>query len=172
MTWKIDAAHTELGFSVKHMMISTVRGKFGEFDGQLSLDPAALERSRAEVSIAVGSIDTGVADRDKHLKSADFFDVENHPKMTFRTTSVRQKGSDVVVQGELTIRDVTRALTLEGEVVGPAKDPWGNSRIGFSLTGELDREDFGLKWNQALEAGGVLVGKKVKIFLEAQAVQG
>ncbi len=171
MTWEIDKTHSSVGFAVKHMMISTVRGHFARFDGALELDPSALERARVTATIDVESIDTGVADRDTHLKSADFFDAENHPKLEFKSTSVRQRGSEVTVVGQLKMRDVSREITLSGEVEGPAKDPWGNQRVGFSLSGELDREEFGLGWNQVLEAGGVLVGKKVKLSIEAQAVQ-
>ncbi len=171
MTWELDKTHSEIGFAVKHMMISTVRGKFAAFVGKLDLTPDALETSQASATVEVASIDTGEPKRDEHLKSGDFFDVEKFPKLTFKTRSIAQNGDKLRVVGELTIRDVTREVTLDGTVEGPAKDPWGNQRIGFSLTGELQREDFGLGWNQVLEAGGVLVGKKVKLSVEAQVVK-
>lgn len=171
MAWKIDASHTELGFAVRHMMLSTVRGKFGKFEGEAQVDPADLEAAKVNARIDVASIDTGEEKRDAHLRSADFFDVEKYPTLEFTSTKVTRKGDSVTLEGNLKIKDIERPVTLKGEIVGPNKDPWGGTRLGFSLTGELERESWGLTWNQALEAGGVLVGKKVKLELEIQLVQ-
>lgn len=171
MAWNIDRAHSEIGFSVRHMMISTVRGKFNEFEADVTLDPEHLEAAKVTARIQAASIDTSEPKRDGHLRSADFFDAEKFPALTFTSTKVTRDGSDLVVVGNLKIKEQELPVTLKGEVVGPGKDPWGNSRLGFSLSGEIDREAWGLGWNQALEAGGVLVGKKVKLSIEAQLVQ-
>ncbi len=171
MAWELDNSHSEVGFAVKHMMISTVRGKFTSFTGSLALDPNDLEHATAKGVIDTASITTGDERRDAHLRSADFFDVENHPHITFETKRVARDGSHLRLTGDLTIRGVTNEVTLEGSVEGPATDPWGGQRVGFELRGEVDREAFGLTWNQALEAGGVLVAKKVRIEVALQAVQ-
>ena len=171
MTWNIDSAHSEVGFAVRHMMISTVRGKFAKVEAEVSLDPAHLEQAKVTARIDAASIDTAEEKRDGHLRSPDFFDVAKYPTLTFTSTKVTRSGDDVEVTGNLKIKDQEHAVTLRGEVTGPSKDPWGNMRVGFSLSGEIDREQFGLTWNQALEAGGVLVAKKVKISLETQLVQ-
>jgi polyisoprenoid-binding protein YceI len=172
MTWNIDSAHSEVGFAVRHMMISTVRGKFTKFEGDVALDPAKLEEAKVTARIDAASIDTGEEKRDGHLRSADFLDVVTYPTLTFTSTRVKRSGDDVEVTGNLKIKDQEHAVTLKGEVTGPSKDPWGGTRVGFSLSGEIDREAFGLTWNQALETGGVLVAKKVKLVLEVQLVQG
>lgn len=172
MSWNIDKAHSEVGFSVKHMMISTVRGKFGSFDAQVQLDPADLSSAKVSASIDAASIDTNEAKRDGHLRSPDFFDAEKYPTLTFTSTKVIGSGDELEVSGNLKIKDQEHLVTLKGELTTEAKDPWGNVRIGFSLSGEIERERWGLGWNQALEAGGVLVGKKVKISLEGQLVRG
>lgn len=172
MTWKLDASHTQIQFSVKHMMISTVRGSFAAFDADASIDLDDFSKSSVKATAEVSSIDTGNEQRDGHLKSPDFFDAGNHPKLSLVSTKVVRKGDDVEVHADLTVRGVTKPIVLKGEVSGPAKDPWGQTRVGFSVGGELDREDFGLTWNQALETGGVLVAKKVKLELEAQFIQG
>ncbi len=171
MAWELDNAHSEVGFAVKHMMISTVRGKFTSFSGTLSLDPNDLEHASAKGVVDTASIDTGEEKRDGHLRSADFFDAENHPQITFDTKKVKREGSSIEVTGDLTIHGKSNEVTLKGTVEGPAKDPWGNQRVGFELAGEIDREAFGLTWNQALETGGLLVAKKVKIDVALQAVQ-
>ena len=168
MVWQIDKSHSEVGFSVRHMMISNVRGRFTDFDAEVSIDPAALTQAKVSAKIAAQSIDTGEARRDGHLRSADFLDAENSPYIQFQSKRVSQAGNDLTVVGDLTVRGTTREVTLKGEYEGPSKDPWGNQRLGFSLAGEIDREDFGLTWNQALETGGVLVAKKVKLQLEIQ----
>jgi polyisoprenoid-binding protein YceI len=171
MAWNIDKAHSDVGFAVKHMMISTVRGKFASFDADVKLDPASLQTATVTARIDTASIDTGEPKRDDHLRSADFLDAEKYPTLTFTSTKVTRSGDELEVVGNLKIKDQEHPITLKGEVSGPGKDPWGNTRVGFSLSGEIDREKWGLGWNQALEAGGVLVGKKVKITVEAQVVQ-
>ncbi len=170
MTWNIDPTHTQVQFSVRHMMISTVRGSFGSFSAEANIDPDAIESASVTATAQVSSIQTGDAQRDGHLKSADFFDAEKFPELKLASTKVQKSGDTVTVEANLTIKGITKPIVLKGEVLGPAKDPWGNLRVGFSVQGELDREDFGLTWNQALETGGVLVGKKVKIDLNAQFV--
>ena len=169
-TYAIDASHSGVEFSVRHLGLSKVRGRFAAFSGDVTIaeEPTA---SSVEVSIDIASVDTRDEGRDTHLRGADFFDAEQFPTMTFRSTGVRPAGRDWQVDGELTIRGVTRPVTLDVEFEGSATDPWGNDRIGFSASTEVNREDFGLTWNQALETGGVLVGKKVKIDLAVEAVK-
>lgn len=170
--WNIDTSHSGINFSVRHMVFAKVRGRFAAWRGALRLDASDLTRSSVEVVIDAASIDTGVGDRDKHLRSADFFDVERFPELRFVSTRVeRAAGERYRVHGMLTIRDVSREVTLDVEHAGQAKDPWGNQRAAFTASTSLDRRDFGLKWNQALEAGGVLVGERIEIELEVQAVQ-
>ncbi len=169
-TYDLDPSHSSVSFSTRHMMVSKVRGRFGTLSGAVTVteDPTA---SSVEISIDAASIDTGVADRDAHLRSADFLDVETQPSLTFTSTRVSDLDPpDFHVEGELTVRGVTRTVVLDATFEGSGKDPWGGQRIGFSATTELDREDFGLTWNQILEAGGVLVGKTVKVEIEAEAV--
>ena len=172
MPWQIDNSHSHVGFSVKHMMIATVRGQFHAYTGTLELDAADLTRSRIAGTIEVASIDTKEAKRDEHLRSADFFDVEHFPKITFESRRIeRVEGDEYRVVGDLTIRGVTKEVVLDAEYAGIHKDPWGNTRTGFSAKGAIDRKDFGLTWNAALETGGVLVGDKVKLSLELEVVQ-
>jgi polyisoprenoid-binding protein YceI len=171
-TWTIDPTHTRVGFSAKHAMVATVRGQFNEFSGALTLDGAAPEKSSAEVSIAAPSISTGNDDRDNHVRSGDFLDVETYPELTFRSTGVRvDGGDDFVMTGDLTIRGTTRPVELKVELEGLATDPFGNERIGFTGSTTISRKDFGLTWNVALEAGGVLVSDKVKITLDVSAIK-
>jgi len=172
-TWQIDPAHTSVEFTVKHMMFSKVRGRFEAVDGALRYDPDGnLADAGVEVTIDAASIDTGQEDRDQHLRSADFLDVEEYGELRFESTSVEARGDDEFsVTGDLTIRGVTREVELDAELSGIATDPWGNERIAFSATTTIDRRDFGLTWNQALETGGVLVGHEVKISIEVQATQ-
>lgn len=170
-TWVIDPAHTLVEFAVKHMMIATVKGRFGEVSGEIRLDDGAPENSSVEVTIDASSIDTRNSDRDAHLRSADFLDVEKFPALTYRSRRVESSGAGKYrVVGDLTIRDVTREVVLEVEEQGRGKDPWGGDRVAFSATTAIDRTDFGLVWNQALETGGVLVSNGVRISLEVQAV--
>lgn len=169
-TFELDPSHSHVGFSVRHMM-GKVRGRFASFSGTVTIaeDPIA---SSVDVTIDVGSIDTRDEQRDGHLRSPDFFDAESHPKMTYRSTGLTSKGEGRYrAQGELTIKGVTRPVPLDLTFEGVGVDPWGNQRSGFSATAEIDREEFGLTWNQALETGGVLVGKKVRIDIEAQTVR-
>ncbi|GAA1801832.1 YceI family protein [Planosporangium flavigriseum] len=170
-TFALDPTHTRVGFVARHLMVSKVRGNFTEVSGEITVaeDPLA---SSVTVRIPAASIDTRVADRDAHLRSGDFLDVETFPELTFRSTRVLQPSGDrFQLVGELTIRDVTREVTLDVEFEGVAVSPWGQEVIGFNASTEIDREEFGMTWNQALEAGGVLVGKKVKIEIEAEAIR-
>jgi polyisoprenoid-binding protein YceI len=171
-TWKIDPAHTNVEFSVRHLMIATVKGRFTDVSGTVKIDEADLSRSEIDVTINVASIDTREQQRDAHLRSADFFDVEKYPTMTFRSTRV-EPGQDgrLTVVGDLTIRGITKPVTLDVTSEGRAKDPWGGERAGFSATTRINRTDFGLTWNQALETGGVLVGDEVKISLDVELVK-
>lgn len=171
-TWVIDASHTRVGFSAKHAMIAKVRGQFLEFSGSLSLDGSAPEASKAEVSIDAASISTGNGDRDAHLRSGDFLDVEEYPEIRFTSTGVRHPGGDdFVLVGDLTIRGTTLPVELAVELEGQATDPFGNDRIGFSGSTTINRKDFGLTWNAALEAGGVLVSDKITITLDVSAIK-
>lgn len=168
--FELDPSHTHVGFAVRHMM-GKVRGRFASFSGAVTVAENATDSS-VDVSIDVGSIDTRDEQRDGHLRSPDFFDAEGHPKMSYRSTGLTSKGEGrYVVDGELTIKDVTRPVPLDLTFEGVGIDPWGNQRLGFTATAEIDREQFGLTWNQALETGGLLVGKKVTIEVEAQAVR-
>jgi len=170
-TWTIDKAHSDIFFTVRHMVITKVRGRFTKWDGTLTLDEQDWSKSHVEVSIDAASINTNDEKRDGHLKSADFLDAEKFPKLTFKSTKVEKASGDrLKVTGDLTIRDVTKSVTLDVEVLGKAKDPWGNNKIAFNGKVAILREEFGAKWNQALETGGVLVGKQVEIDLELQAV--
>lgn len=171
--WQIDPAHTQVEFTVKHMMFSKVRGRFEAVDGSLQFDPDGnLGDAGVRVTIDAASIDTGQEDRDEHLRSADFLDVEKYPELTFASASV-EAGRDekFTVTGDLTIHGVTREVELDAEFSGVATDPWGNERVAFSASTTIDRRDFDLTWNQALETGGVLVGHEVKISLEVQATR-
>ncbi len=171
-TWNIDSSHSGVHFTVRHMVVSRVRGRFASYSGAITLDESDLAGSSVDVTIDATSIDTGVADRDKHLRSADFFDVERFPALRFKSSRVETlDGERLRVHGELTIRDVTRQIVLDAELGGRAKDPWGNERVGFVAKAAIDRKDFGLTWNQALEAGGILVGDKVEIDLDVQAIR-
>jgi polyisoprenoid-binding protein YceI len=171
-TWQIDAAHTGVEFSVKHLMISRVKGQFAAVSGSLVLDERDLTTSSVEVTIDVSSVDTRDEKRDAHLRSADFFDVAKFPTMRFVSRRIERTGNDTfTLVGDLTIRDVTREIALAATNEGSQKDPWGGERIGFSATTTIDRRDYGLTWNHALETGGVLVGNDVKISLDVQAVK-
>ncbi|HEX9982459.1 MAG TPA: YceI family protein [Thermoanaerobaculia bacterium] len=174
-TWQIDPSHSSIEFAVKHMMFTTVRGRFKEFTGTIAADETNPNGSTVTVEIAAASIDTGSADRDAHLRSADFLDVEAHPTITFRSKRVEgamaKEGDRFTMTGELTIRGTTMEITLECQYEGQGKDPWGGTRAGSRATGRLDRRDWGLKWNQALETGGVLVANEVRVEIEVQAVK-
>jgi len=172
-TYQIDSAHSAAHFSVRHMMISNVRGDFTKVSGTLLLDPENAANSAVEALIDAASINTREAQRDAHLKSADFFDVEKYAEMAFRSKSVEAAGDgELRVKGDLTIHGVTREVTLTVEGPTPeAKDPWGNQRIGATATTKINRKDFGLVWNVALEAGGLLVGEDIKISIDLEAIR-
>ena len=170
-TWDIDVAHSAIHFHVRHMIISKVHGRFAKWSGAIQLDPQDLTRSSVEVTIDAASIDTQVADRDNHLRSADFLDVAKYPQLTFRSKKVEKAGAGYRVTGELELHGVKKEVVLEAEYAGTGKDPWGNERAGFSAKASLDRREFGLVWNAALETGGVLVSDKVTLELEVSAVK-
>jgi polyisoprenoid-binding protein YceI len=172
-TWDVDPAHSVAEFKVKHMMISHVKGRFSKLSGTLSLDESGHHNSRVEVSAEAASIQTGDDQRDAHLKSADFFDVEKFPILNFKSSGVRVvRDGELSVEGDLTIHGVTRKVNfaVEGPTL-PSKDPWGNTRVAVSATTKINRKDFGLGWNAALETGGILVGEEVTITLEVQFVK-
>jgi polyisoprenoid-binding protein YceI len=168
-TWNIDPVHSEVGFSVRHLMVSKVRGKFNGFTGTITVGEDQLA-SVVEASIDATSVTTGDEARDNHLRSADFFEIEKHPTWTYKSTSVKQKGSDFVVEGDLTIHGVTKSTPLDLEFNGVGPDPWGGIRAGFTASTEISRKDFGLEFNMAVQGGGVVVGDKVKVELEIEAV--
>ncbi len=169
-TYAIDPAHTELGFAVRHMAVSKVRGRFSTFEGTLELAENP-EDSKASITIDAGSVDTRDENRDGHLRTNDFFDVENHPTWTFTTTGVKAAGpTDFKVEGDLTIRGVTRPVTLDVSFEGAVKDPYGNHRVGFSASTTVNRDDFGVSFGAVMEAGGLVVAKKVDIQIELEAV--
>ena len=172
-TWNIDPVHTVAEFKVKHMMISNVKGQFTGIKGVLALDESGLANSHVEASVDVASINTREPQRDAHLKSADFFDVEKFPTLSFKSTRISQvRNGELAVTGDLTLHGVTRSVVfdVEGPTL-PAKDPWGNTRVGLSATTRINRKDFGLTWNAALETGGILVGDEVTITLDVQFVK-
>ena len=169
-TYKIDKSHSEAIFQVRHLL-TKVRGRFTDFEGAIEFNEAAPEQSTVHFAINATSIDTAEPDRDKHLRSADFFDVENHPQITFRSTRVAKRGGDTYdVTGTLTMHGVTKEVVLPVAHLGKAKDPWGGDRLGFEAETTLNRKEFGLNWNAALETGGFLVGDEVKVSLQIQAV--
>ena len=165
-TWNIDASHSELGFVARHLMVTKVRGQFKEFEGTAKVGDD-LGSSQVSAVVQLASIDTGSADRDAHLRSADFFDVENNPTMSFTSTEVTEDE----LKGDLTIKGVTKPVTFDLDFNGLATDPWGNTKAGFEASTEINRKDFGLEWNVALEGGGVLVSEKIKINLDIQLVK-
>ncbi len=170
-TWNIDTSHTEAGFSVRHLVISTVKGSFGKTTGTVKLDPADLGKSSVEATIDVASVNTRNEDRDKHLKSPDFFDVAKFPTMTFKSTKVEKAGDGLKVTGDLTMKGVTKpvVLTVAGPT-GEVKDPWGNTRRGLQARGKVNRQDFGVTWSKAVEAGPV-VGDEVTIEIDAELIK-
>jgi polyisoprenoid-binding protein YceI len=171
MPWSLDPSHSSVEFAVKHMIISSTKGRFQDFAVDAEIDEANLEASRATVTIDATTVDTRDGRRDEHLRSADFFDTVNHPKITFVTKRLERRGDDYRITGDLTIRGVTKEVTLDGEVSGPVKDPWGNMRLGLSASGKVNRKEFGLVWNGLLETGGVVVGDDVKMNIETELVK-
>ncbi len=169
--YTIDPSHTRLGFSARHAMVTTVRGTFGDFEGTAHVDTETPGSSSVRLTIRTASIATGSADRDGHLRSADFFDVETYPEITFVSTSVERDGTDWAVTGDLTIKGTTRSLTIPFEENGTAQDPFGNVRIGFEGAATINRKDWDLTWNAALETGGVLVSDKIRLELDVSAIK-
>ena len=171
-TWDFDISHSGIHFSVRHLMVSKVRGHFGSWRGKLAIDPNDLTRSSVEVEIDAASVETKEAKRDDHLRSADFLEVATYPTITFKSTQITREGEDRYrVAGELTIHGVTRQVTLDVEGGARVADPWGGTRTGFSARTSISRKDYGLTWNVALEAGGFVVGDKLDISLEIEAVK-
>ena len=169
--YTIDPTHTRLGFSARHAMVTTVRGQFTDFAGTAHIDTANPAASKVELTIRTGSVDTGVADRDGHLKSGDFFDAEANPEITFVSTDVERDGDDWSITGDLTIKGVAKPVTIEFESTGSARDPFGNLRVGFEGATTINRKDWGLSWNAALETGGVLVSEKIKLEFDVSAIR-
>ncbi|WP_066056147.1 YceI family protein [Robertmurraya korlensis] len=168
--WAVDTAHSNVDFSIKHMMIAKTNGAFHAFDAEIEADPTDLTTANIVFNVDVASIDTRNEDRDNHLRSADFFDVENYPTMTFKSTSIERKDEDEYnVTGDFTLHGVTKSETFVVTYEGQGKDPWGNEKVGFSAEGTVNRSDYGLTWNAALETGGVLVGDKVKFAISLEA---
>lgn len=165
-TWAIDPSHSEVGFSVRHLMVSKVRGALSGVAGTITVGESEVA---VAATIDAATISTRDENRDGHIKSADFFDIENHPTWTFTSTGFEAKGNDITLTGDLTLRGVTKPVALEVEFVGVNTDPWGNTKAGFEAKGEINRKDFGVEWNAPLETGGVLVGEKVSIELNIQA---
>lgn len=171
MSWEIDPSHSHASFSVKHMMISTVKGQFKVLSGKLHIDEQNPDKSWVEAQVEAASVDTSDANRDGHLRSPDFFDVEKYPVITFKSTKVEHiDGEEYKVLGDLTIRGVTKPVTFKAEYSGQGKDPWGGTRAGLTATAKIDRRDFGLSFNAPLESGGVLVGNDVKVEIDLEAV--
>ncbi|MCA9441400.1 MAG: polyisoprenoid-binding protein [Candidatus Omnitrophica bacterium] len=170
-TFIVDQAHTKVGFKVRHLGISSVEGHFDKFEGTIEADPENLEDLVLSATVEVGSVNTGNEKRDEHLRSADFFDVEKYPTMTFKSAKVEKDGDELEVKGELTLHGVTKEIELELEIGGVITDPWGNKRMGLSGSAKIDRQEFGLSFNQILETGQLMVGDEVRIQLEIEAVQ-
>jgi len=170
-SYSIDPAHSSVGFAVRHLVIAKVRGVFTRFTGTFAFDAEDLSRSHVAVTLDASSIDTREAQRDGHLKSADFFDVEKFRELTFKSTRVEGTGTELKVTGDLTMHGVTKEVTLDVEHEGSGKDAWGNDRLGFSAKGTVNRKDFGLVWNQTLDAGGVALGDKVELSIDVEGIK-
>ena len=171
MGWNIDTSHSSIGFTVRHMVFAKVHGRFDKLTATLDMNDADITKSTVTIEVDVASVNTNEEKRDGHLKAADFFDVAAHPKLVFKSKRVEKSGEHLHLVGDLTIRGNTKEIVVEIEQTGSGKDPWGNARVAFSGKASLNRKDFGLNWNQLLEAGGVLVGEKVEIVIEIQAVK-
>jgi polyisoprenoid-binding protein YceI len=170
-TWKLDPSHTLVEFSAKHLMITTVKGRFTDVEGFIHADDKDIKNSSVEATLKAATIDTRTEQRDNHLRSADFLEVEKYPEIKFRSTRIEGSKQEFKLTGDLTIRGVTRPITLDVTFEGQTKDPWGGERVGFSASGKLDRRDFGLTWNVMLEAGGMTVSNDIKINIEVEAVK-
>jgi polyisoprenoid-binding protein YceI len=169
--WEIDSSHSGIHFSVRHLVIAKVRGQFGRWTGAVTVPDGDFSRASVDVTIDASSIDTGVGQRDDHLRSADFFDVTTFPELTFRTARVEPQGDRLKLVGTLTIKGVAKEVILDVEPLGRARDPWGNERAAFSAKTAVDRREFGLTYNQVLETGGVMVGDKIEIEIDVEAVK-
>lgn len=169
--WKIDPTHSEVGFKVKHMMFTNVNGKFKEYDSQLQFDENAFENAKLSFKADIASIDTNNTDRDNHLKSADFFNADQYPELNFQSTQIKGTGNEFEITGDLNLHGVTKPVTLQAEYSGVMKDPWGNNKVGLNITGKINRKDFGLNYNAALETGGVLISELVQINIELQLTE-
>ena len=170
-TWKLDSSHSSVEFSARHMMFTTVKGRFADVEGSVTVNGEGPETAEVVVTMAASSIDTGTEQRDQHLRSPDFLDVEQYPTVTFASTGIAGDSEHFTMTGDLTIRGTTKPVTLAVTYEGTGKDPWGGERMGFSAVGKIDRREFGLTWNQVLEAGGVLVSNEIKIHIDAQLVR-
>lgn len=173
MTWQIDPTHTEIGFRGKHMLISTVKGKFPQYNGEFAIDATDLTNSRGTIRIVAASLDSGFGQRDDHLRSADFFDVEHYPEIVFKTTGIEPNGEEdgYRITGELTIRDVTRPVVFKAEAGGPLTDPWGGKRVALSAEAVINRKEWGLEWNLPLRTEGMLVSDKITLSIDAELVK-
>jgi polyisoprenoid-binding protein YceI len=169
--WKLDPTHTLVEFSAKHLMITTVKGRIADVEGTISIDEKNPSNSSVEATLNAASIDTRTDQRDNHLRSSDFLHIEKYPQIKFRSTRIEGARDEFKLTGDLTIRDVTRPITLDVKFEGQTKDPWGGERIGFSASGKIDRREFGLTWNQILETGGITVGNDIKIGIEVEAIK-
>ncbi len=169
--WVIDPTHSEIGFKVKHMMFTNVSGRFETYEAKITTEDNDFTKSSIEFSANIDSINTNNSDRDNHLKSADFFDAEKNPKLTFVSSSLVKSGNDYELIGELTLHGITKTVKLETELSGLLKDPWGNTKVGLNIFGKINRKDWGLNWNSAIETGGVLVSEEVKLNIEIQLLK-
>ena len=169
--WVIDPTHSEIGFKVKHMMFTNVSGRFETYEAKITTEDNDFTKSSIEFSANIDSINTNNSDRDNHLKSADFFDAEKNPKLTFVSSSLVKSGNDYELIGELTLHGITKTVKLETELSGLLKDPWGNTKVGLNISGKINRKDWGLNWNSAIETGGVLVSEEVKLNIEIQLLK-
>ncbi len=169
-TWTIDPTHTHVGFTVRHMMVAKVRGSFSDYTADITVAENPLE-SKLSVVVQMASIDTGNADRDGHLRTNDFFSIDEFPTMTLTSTGIEAKGDDYVLHADLTIKGVTQPVAFDLEFAGTGQDPWGNTKAGFTATGTINRKDFGIEWNAPLETGGVLIGEQVKIEIDAELLK-
>jgi len=171
MHWEIDMAHSHIGFSIRHMKISRVHGRFREGSGSVEFAPPSLDGAKLRVEILTSSLDTGIEPRDKHLRSKDLFNTEEHPTMSFESVRIEGSPDDLTVVGQLTLLGVTNEVALRGALSGPITDPWGGKRMGVSLSGQLNREDFGFRWNQPLASGDLMLDSMVLLTIDAQVVQ-
>jgi polyisoprenoid-binding protein YceI len=169
-TWSLDPTHTHIGFTVRHMMVAKVRGSFSEYSAEITVGENPLDSTLSAV-VQMASIDTGNGDRDGHLRTNDFFAIDEYPTMTLQSTGIEAKGGDYVLHADLTIKGVTKSVAFDLEFAGTGQDPWGNTKAGFTASATINRKDFGIEWNAPLETGGVLVGEQVKIEIDAELLK-